>query len=69
VKSVTDLADESMANNLNAALRPDGHFDTINMLKGALRQPTVRLPELVRFNKRGSRAAQSLGDFLASCRF
>lgn len=69
VKSVTDLADESMANNLNSALRPDGHFDTIKVLKEVLRHPTVRLPELVRFRKRGSRAAQSLGDFLGSCRF
>ena len=47
VRVVTDLADEDMANNFNQALRPDGHFATINILRGALRNPLVRLPELI----------------------
>ena len=32
VRAVTDLADESLANDFNRALRPDGHFDTISIL-------------------------------------
>jgi adenosylhomocysteine nucleosidase len=69
VRVVTDLADEDMANNFNQALRPDGHFATINILRGALRNPLVRLPELVRLRKRCVRAAGTLGDFIADCRF
>jgi adenosylhomocysteine nucleosidase len=69
VKVVTDLADEDMANNFNQALRPDGHFATINILRGALRNPLVRLPELLRLRNRCIRAAGELGDFIADCRF
>ncbi len=69
VRAVTDLADEEMANDFNAALRPDGHFDTIILLKGALRRPASRVPELVRLRSRAVRAARGLGDFFASCRF
>jgi adenosylhomocysteine nucleosidase len=63
VRVVTDLADEDMANNFNQALRPDGHFATINILRGALRNPLVRLPELLRLRKRCARAAGTLGDY------
>jgi adenosylhomocysteine nucleosidase len=69
IKSVTDLAGETMANDFNAAMRPDGHFDTIGILKSSLRHPSVRLPELVRLRKRCVRAASALGDFVADCRF
>jgi hypothetical protein len=69
VRVVTDLADEDMANNFNQALRPDGHFATINILRGALRNPLVRLPELLRLRNRCIRAAGELGDFIADCRF
>jgi adenosylhomocysteine nucleosidase len=69
VRVVTDLADEDMANNFNQALRPDGHFATINILRGVVRNPLVRLPELLRLRKRCVRAAGELGDFIADCRF
>jgi adenosylhomocysteine nucleosidase len=69
VRVVTDLADEDMANDFNQALRPDGHFATISILRGALRNPRVRLPELLRLRKRCIRAAGTLGDFIADCRF
>jgi len=69
VRAITDRADEEMANDFNAALRADGHFDTIILLRGALRRPAIRLPELVRLRSRCIRAAQGLGDFFASCRF
>jgi nucleoside phosphorylase len=68
VRAVTDLAGEDLANNFNNALRLDGHFDTILILKGSLRQPMVRLPELLRLRKRCARAAQVLGDFFADSR-
>lgn len=69
VKSVTDLAGESLANPFNQALREDGHFDTIILLRGALRHPFARIPELIRLRGRCVRAARSLGDFIADCRF
>ena len=69
VKVVTDLADETMANDFNAALRADGHFDTMVLLRGALRRPLARLPELCRLWQRSVRAASVLGDFFADCRF
>jgi adenosylhomocysteine nucleosidase len=69
IKTVTDLAGETMANNFNAVLRSDGRFDTINLLASTLRQPRVRLPELLRLRKRCLLAAQSLGEFIAGCRF
>ena len=69
IKAVTDLAGESMANDFNSALRSDGHFDTIDILRSSLRHPSVRLPELFRLRKRCLRASKVLGDFVADCRF
>jgi adenosylhomocysteine nucleosidase len=68
VRAVTDLATEDLANNFNKALRLDGRFDTILILKGSLRNPMVRLPELLRLRKRCARAAQVLGEFFADSR-
>lgn len=68
IRAVTDLADESMANDFNAALRPDGHFDTMHILGSLLRHPTARLPELIRLRRRCIRASRALGDFIADFR-
>jgi adenosylhomocysteine nucleosidase len=69
IKAVTDLASEDMANDFNSALRPDGHFATIVILRSSLRQPLIRIPELLRLRKRCARAALLLGEFIADCRF
>ena len=69
IKSVTDLADEDMANDFDSAVRSDGHFDTIRILTGTLRHPTVRIRELIRLRNRCVRAARVLGEFIADCRF
>jgi adenosylhomocysteine nucleosidase len=69
IKTVTDLAAETMANDFNAALRSDGQFDTIKILRSSLLHPWVRLPELVRLRSRCILAARSLGEFIANCRF
>jgi len=69
IRVVSDLAGEDMANDFNAALRDDGHFDTINLLGQTLRKPLVRLPELIRLRNRCVRAASVLGEFIADCRF
>ena len=69
VKAVSDLADENLANDFNKALRKDGQFDTIVLLRGTLRQPLIRIRELFRLRQRCVRAASSLGDFFADLRF
>jgi nucleoside phosphorylase len=69
IRVVTDLAGENLENDYNGALRADGHFDTMFILREALRHPTVRIPELLRLRGRCSRAAQKLGDFIVGCRF
>lgn len=69
VRAVTDLASEDLANDFNRALRSDGHFDTMHILGDVLRQPAARLPELIRLQQRCTRAARSLGEFFADCRF
>jgi adenosylhomocysteine nucleosidase len=69
IRVVTDLAGETMANDFNAALRADGHFDTMVILRGVLRRPLARLPELCRLRQRSVRAARVLGVFFADCRF
>jgi len=69
VRVVTDLAGEDMANDFNRALRPDGHFATMSILRETLRNPLVRVPELLRLRNRCIRAARVLGDFIADCRF
>ena len=69
IKSVTDLAGETLEIDFNASLRSDGHFDTIKVLQSSLRRPLVRLPELFRLRARSIQAARSMGDFIADCRF
>jgi nucleoside phosphorylase len=69
IRAVTDLAGESLANDFGAALRSDGHFDTISILTGALHHPITRVSELFRLRSRCKRAARSLGDFFAVCGF
>jgi adenosylhomocysteine nucleosidase len=69
VRAVTDTAKESFALDLNAALRSDGHFDTMHLMRAAIRRPTVLMPELIRLHSRCRTAARALGEFLANCRF
>jgi nucleoside phosphorylase len=63
IKSVTDLAGESFHLDLNRALRPDGRFDTMQLIAASCRRPLKRLPELLRL------ASRALGEFIGHCRF
>jgi adenosylhomocysteine nucleosidase len=69
IRAVTDLAGEDLANDYNRALRPDGRFATMRIFRYALDRPVARLPELVRLRRNCARAAETLGDFFADCRF
>ncbi len=67
LRSVTDLADECLRVDFNSALRPDGHFDTMLLLRNAMRASA--LPDLWRLRGRCGIASRRLGEFFAGCRF
>ncbi len=69
VRSVTDLAYEAFTIDFNSVIRPDGHFDTMYLLRRAVLQPVSVLPELLRLRGRCGVAARNLGEFIAGCRF
>ena len=69
IKSVTDLAGESLQLDFNAALRSDGRFGTMRLIAASCRRPLSLLPELMRLAKRSRTASQALGEFIADCRF
>ena len=69
VRSVTDLAGESFRLDLNSALRSDGKFATMQLIAASCRRPVSRLPELLRLGRRARAASQTLGEFVADCRF
>jgi nucleoside phosphorylase len=69
IKSVTDLANETFANDLNACLLPDGSFSTARLLVSAVQRPFARFPELLRLHARSKLASRNLGAFLDSCEF
>jgi nucleoside phosphorylase len=69
VRSITDTADQTFVTDFNKALRPDGHFGTINLLTSALRNPGKAFPELFRLRHSCRIASRTLGEFIAGCRF
>lgn len=69
VRTVSDLASESFANDFNKALGTDGRYRIGRLLRSALAKPHLRFPELVRLKKRCDLAAERLGEFLDSCSF
>jgi hypothetical protein len=69
IKSVSDLAVESFANDLNSVLNPDGRLNIPQLLFNACLRPTTRFPELIRLQKRAQIASTTLGEFLESCEF
>jgi nucleoside phosphorylase len=69
IRAVSDLADEDLENDFNAALMPDGTFSALRLVAGAMASPRKRFPELLRLQQRTALAAKHLGDFLADCTF
>lgn len=69
IKSVSDTAGETFANDFGAALLPDGRFSTARVLRSALHRPFARVPELIRMGRRAALVSRSLGEFLDSCEF
>jgi hypothetical protein len=69
IKSVSDLAVESFANNLNSLLKPDGRMNIPKLLLHASLKPATRLAELIRLQRRAKLASNTLGEFVESCEF
>jgi len=69
IKAVTDLAAQSFTVDFNQALRSDGHFATMGILKSASHNPWKAFPELFRLSRSCRIATRSLGEFIAGCRF
>jgi hypothetical protein len=69
IKSVSDLAVESFANDLNSVLNPDGRMNIPKLLWNACLRPASRFPELIRLQERSKLASNTLGEFLESCEF
>ncbi len=69
IKSVTDLAGESLHLDFNGALRSDGRFDTMHLIAASCRRPLTLLPELMRLGMRSRTASRRLGEFIGDCRF
>lgn len=69
IRTVTDLANENLRLDFNAALRPDGRFDTMHLIAASCRRPLHLFPELVRLGWRSHKASRKLGEFIADCRF
>ncbi len=69
IRAVSDLADEDLENDFNAALTPEGQFNTLRLVTGALARPRQRFGELLRLKRRTDAASKKLGDFLADCTF
>jgi hypothetical protein len=69
IKAVSDLADETFANDLNKVLEPDGRINIPKLLLHACLRPFSRFPELKRLQQRATLASYQLGEFLDSCEF
>ena len=69
IKSVSDSAGEGFGIDFNRMRDDEGRFDRARIAISALARPWSRIPPLVRLDRNCRKAAQSLGEFLANCRF
>ena len=69
VRVVTDTANEDLPMDFNRYRDAHGRFDRTRIAMGALRRPFTALPALMKFDGVCSRASDTLGEFLANCRF
>ena len=69
IRAVSDTAGEDLAVDFNAMRDSAGRFERGRIVAAAFRRPLPRIPALVSFARRCRKAARTLGDFLADCRF
>ena len=69
IRVVSDAAQEAMPLDFNAYRKEDGDFDRTAIALAALGRPFSRIPALRRLQRHCEIASESLGAFLADCRF
>ncbi len=69
IKVVTDKMNEGFSIDFNGVRDSDGRFSRSMIIKEACRNPFKLFPELMQFDRRCTRAAAVLGDFIADCQF
>ncbi len=69
VRVVLDAAGETLRLDFNRLRGEDGRFSRYRICRAALGRPLEVLPELIRLERRGRRAARALGEFVGECRF
>ena len=69
VRSVSDTADEEFVLDFNLMRDAEGRFSRSAIVAAAMSKPLERIPALLRLNRATRIAADSLGEFIADCRF
>ena len=69
IRAVLDRAEEEFDLDFNTLRGADGRFSRLEILKAALARPLVRIPELLRIERRGRKATRALGEFFADSVF
>ena len=69
IRAISDRADENLPLNFNDYRDRSGYFSRPRILAAALREPVRLLPALIKLRLNCGRAARTLGEFLAGCRF
>lgn len=69
IRVVSDDAHDEMPMDFNEYRDGEGRFARWPVIRAALRQPFARIPALLALQKHCRTAAESLGAFLAECRF
>jgi adenosylhomocysteine nucleosidase len=69
IRVVSDLANETFVTDFENFLMPDGTFNVPRLIMYSLAHPVNGLWELLRLQRRTSKAARQLGGYLASCKF
>ncbi len=68
IRAVMDRAEESFTLDFNKLRDGDGRFHRGRIAVAALAHPFRGIPELLRIERQGRKAARALGDFFAACR-
>ncbi len=69
IRSVSDSAEEALVLDFNALRDDQGRFSRPRIIGAALRRPWTAIPALMQINRNSRVAAESMGEFLADCRF
>jgi hypothetical protein len=69
IRVVSDAAGDTLPLDFNRYRNPRGDFSRSRIALAAVAHPFTVLPQLMEFDRNCRRAADSLGDFLADCRF